>query len=206
MLSSITKEEIGKLAKATFTGEIVVVDSLPQVEPAVAALEQCAIIGMDTESKPVFKKYERQSVALIQLSSESCCYLFRINKIGIPPRLQGLLEREDILKVGLDLCGDRRQLRRFSKELHPQGFVDLQRLTPAYGIHDLGLQKIYAILFGEKISKRAQLSNWEAATLTPAQQSYAALDAYACLRIYHRLESEPMPLLHHFGLCPEQPS
>ena len=181
-------------------------DSLPQVEPAVAALEQCAIIGMDTESKPVFKKYERQSVALIQLSSESCCYLFRINKIGIPPRLQGLLEREDILKVGLDLCGDRRQLRRFSPELHPQGFVDLQRLTPAYGIHDLGLQKIYAILFGEKISKRAQLSNWEAATLTPAQQSYAALDAYACLRIYHRLESEPMPLLHHFGLCPEQPS
>ena len=97
MLSSITKEEIGKRAKATFTGEIVVVDSLPQVESAVAALEQCAIIGMDTESKPVFKKYERQSVALIQLSSESCCYLFRINKIGIPPRLQGLLEREDIL-------------------------------------------------------------------------------------------------------------
>ena len=66
--------------------------------------------------------------------------------------------------------------------------------------------RIYAILFAEKISKRAQLSNWEAATLTPAQQCYAALDAYACLRIYHRLESEPMPLLHHFGLCPEQPS
>lgn len=203
MLSSITKEQVGKLPRATFTGEIVVVDTLPQVEAAIADLEQSPLIGMDTESKPVFKKYEHQSIALIQLSSEVCCYLFRVNKIGIPPRLQGLLEREDILKVGLDLCGDRRQLRRHSPELKPRGFVDLQRLTPAYGIHDLGLQKIYAILFGEKISKRAQLTNWEASELSPAQQAYAALDAYACLRIYRHLEAEPLPLLHHFGLCPE---
>lgn len=203
MLSSITKEQVGKLPKATFTGEVVVVDTFSQVEATIADLEQFPLIGMDTESKPVFKKYEHQSIALIQLSSETCCYLFRVNKIGIPPRLQGLLEREDILKVGLDLCGDRRQLRRHSPELKPRGFVDLQRLTPAYGIHDLGLQKIYAILFGEKISKRAQLTNWEASELSPAQQAYAALDAYACLRIYRHLEAEPLPLLHHFGLCPE---
>lgn len=200
---SITKDQINILPKASFMGQIAVVDSLSQVEAAIADLGQYDLIGMDTESKPIITKYERQTIALIQLSSEMRCYLFRINKIGIPPRLQDLLERADILKVGLDLCGDRRQLRRYAPELQPRGFVDLQRLTPAYGIQDLGLQKIYAILFGEKISKRAQLTNWEADELSPAQQSYAALDAYACLRIYRLLESKPFPLLHHFGLCPE---
>lgn len=203
MQGSITKEEVNQLPRALFPGQIVVVDSLDQVEAAVADLEQCSIIGMDTESRPVFSREQKQRIGLVQLSSETTCYLFRVCKIKLPPRLAQLLERDDVLKVGLDLCGDRRMLRRYSPGLRPRGMVDLQRLTPAYGIQDLGLQKIYAIIFGEKISKSAQLSNWEATNLSDAQRHYAALDAYACLRIYRRLEAEPLPLLHHFGLCPE---
>lgn len=52
----------------------------------------------------------------------------------------------------------------------------------------MSLQKIYALLFGEKISKTQRLSNWEAETLTEAQQLYAATDAWACVRIYEYLE------------------
>lgn len=60
---------------------------------------------------------------------------------------------------------------------------------PSYGIEEAGLQKIYAILFRKKISKRVRLTNWEADVLTTAQQRYAALDAWACLRIYQYLQS-----------------
>ncbi len=53
----------------------------------------------------------------------------------------------------------------------------------------MSLQKIYAIVFGEKISKAQRLTNWEAETLTPAQQAYAAIDAWACLKLYRYLRS-----------------
>ena len=49
---------------------------------------------------------------------------------------------------------------------------------------------MYAILFGKKISKAQRLTNWEAATLTPAQQEYAAIDAWACVDIYEKIKDE----------------
>jgi ribonuclease D len=52
----------------------------------------------------------------------------------------------------------------------------------------MSLQKIYAIIFGKKISKSQRLSNWEAPQLSVPQQYYAALDAWACLHIYDALQ------------------
>jgi len=71
----------------------------------------------------------------------------------------------------------------------PENFIDLQLFVDKFGIDDNSLQKIYALLFGRKISKSQRLSNWETSQLTPAQQSYAAIDAWACLRIYNHLSS-----------------
>ena len=61
-------------------------------------------------------------------------------------------------------------------------------MVKVFEITDMSLQKIYAILFHQKISKNQQLSNWEADQLTEAQQNYAAIDAWACLRIYDYLK------------------
>ena len=44
-----------------------------------------------------------------------------------------------------------------------------------------------AIVLGVRISKAQRLSNWEAQALTPAQQLYAATDAWICREIYLRL-------------------
>ena len=41
------------------------------------------------------------------------------------------------------------------------------------------------------VSKAQRLSNWEAASLTPAQIDYAATDAWVCLEIYDKLMQEP---------------
>ena len=74
-------------------------------------------------------------------------------------------------------------------DIDPEGFVDVQILAKEKHIVDISLQKIYAILFGERISKGQQLSNWEADELSEAQKRYAAIDAWACINIYKRLTS-----------------
>ena len=56
------------------------------------------------------------------------------------------------------------------------------------GIEAQSLQKLYALLFGKKISKSQRLTNWEADVLTDRQKGYAATDAWACVRMYNYLE------------------
>ena len=87
--------------------------------------------------------------------------------------------------VGFDT--ETRPMRR-RKDIQPANFLDLQNYVGQFGIEDASLQKIYAILFNKKISKGQRLSNWEADVLSDAQKKYAALDAWACLKIYNQLK------------------
>lgn len=183
---SITKEQIAKLEQVSFPGEIHVIDSLSKSKSAIAYLNKCNKLGFDTETRPAFHRGVTHNVALMQISSDSDCFLFRLNKIGIPEDIKVLLENDKILKVGLSLKDDFGMLTKVS-DASPHGFIDLQKFVPQYGITDASLQKIYAIIFGQRISKNQRLTNWEAETLTPSQQSYAAIDAWACLKIYDYL-------------------
>ena len=169
---------------AQFPGDIYVIDSMDKVRAAVATLRKSPIVGFDTETRPQFKRGRMHNVALVQLSTKTEAFLFRVNKIGMPAVLDELLADPSITKVGLSLPDDFAQLHRSFPDLKPQGFVDIQHEVKKYKIADLSLQKIYAILFGKKISKSQQLSNWEAERLEPAQQKYAAFDALACIHIY----------------------
>ena len=186
---SIDKQDVNQMPLVTFPGRIHIIDSVSQVKSAVAALCSSAIAGFDTETRPSFKRGERHSVALLQLSTASDAFLFRLNKTGIPTPLKQYLEDPDIIKVGLSTTDDFHQLTRIC-DVHPAGFVELQQLVKQYSITDMSLQKIYAILFQQKISKGQQLTNWEVPTLTDAQQRYAAIDAWACLHIYEYLQTD----------------
>jgi len=183
---TITKEKINVLPICTFTGNIIVVTSKEQLKDSIQELQKEKILGFDTETKPSFAKGVINKVALMQIATETACYLFRLNKIGLPMELERLLRNKKIKKIGLSLRDDFSALNK-RKVFCPERFIDLQKIVANYGISDLSLQKIYAILFGEKISKSQRLSNWEAETLTEAQQHYAALDAWATRRIYLKL-------------------
>ena len=154
---------------------IEIVTTAEQLAAAIQVLEQEQWVGFDTETKPSFVKGVKNKVALLQLSTPQVCYLIRVNKLGIPSILSTFLAAAKPLKIGLSLHDDYRVLLRSCK-FKPLGFVDLQ--------------KMYAILFGKKISKAQRLTNWEAATLTPAQQEYAAIDAWACVDIYEKIKDE----------------
>ena len=183
---SISKEQLSSLDRVSFNGKIHVIDTLPKVDKALSELKEASTLGFDTETRPSFKKGVSHNVALMQISTMDDCYLFRINKIGMPDSLRSFLENEKITKVGLSLKDDFGVIHK-GYDANMSGFIDLQKIVPQYNISDASLQKIYAILFGKRISKGQRLSNWEAETLTEAQQEYAAIDAWACLKIYNRI-------------------
>ena len=186
---TIDKEAVNKMPRVTFPGRIHVISAISQVKSAVTALRTATAIGFDTETRPSFHRGERHSVALLQLSTHTDAFLFRLNKTDLPTPLLQFLQDPSVIKIGLSTTDDFHQLARLAPHIHPAGFVEIQQLVKQYDIADMSLQKIYAILFGQKISKSQQLTNWEAPTLTDAQQHYAAIDAWACLRIYDYLNT-----------------
>lgn len=187
--TKITKEDVNLMPVAVFEGRITVVEDSADVAHAFAELSKSEIVGIDTETKPSFTRGTRYKVSLVQISTLDHCYLFRLNKINFPLELATFLANKNIKKIGLSLRDD---LTGLSKHISfkPENFVDIQTIVRDYGVLELGLQKIYAILFGRKISKSQRLTNWENPELTEQQQRYAATDAWASLQIYLQLMQE----------------
>ncbi len=188
----INKELLQWMPIAAFEGEVIVVDHEEQIADAVAYLRKQRTIGVDTEARPSFQRGTHYPTALVQIATHERCYLFRLTHIGMPQALADIFADPKICKVGLAFKDDINGLRR-RRNFVPANCIDVQSLVPRYGILDLGLQKIFAICFGKKISKTQQLTNWENSHLTPEQARYASTDAWATLLIYEDLlQHEPL--------------
>jgi ribonuclease D len=168
---------------AKFQGRIVVVLNESEAEKAVNFLLTCNILGIDTETRPSFKKGQQHKVSLLQVSTHDICFLFRLKLIKQKSSIIRLLENKDVPMVGLSLHDDVMSLNRLF-DFTPGNFIDLQNLVKTIGIEDLSLQKLYANFFHQRISKSQQLSNWDADILNEKQRLYAATDAWACIQIY----------------------
>ncbi|WP_165023948.1 MULTISPECIES: 3'-5' exonuclease [unclassified Dysgonomonas] len=188
MVSTITKEQISGLPQESFAGRIIVVQTENEAEKACQYLEKYDSIGFDTETRPAFRKGVSHKIALMQLSTNDTCFLFRLNHIGLPDCLANILTNPAIKKIGLSLKDDFSAIHK-RKPLAPENFIDLQDFVKYYGIEDNSLQRIYGILFEKRISKGQRLSNWETEILSDAQKKYASLDAWACLKIYNELKN-----------------
>lgn len=185
--NKISKAEIAQMSKVQFSGRIFVIYTEDDAEKAVEYLKTQYIVGVDTETRPSFRKGVTHKVALLQIATSDTCFLFRLNRIGMPASLQDFL-MSDVLKIGLSLKDDFMVLRR-RRDVHAEegNWIELQDYVKRFGIEDRSLQKIFANLFEQKISKAQRLSNWEAETLTESQINYAATDAWACVEIYNCL-------------------
>lgn len=177
------KKEISQLPRATFPGRIIVVSTARETEKAVDFLLSCPLLGLDTETKPSFKKGRQNVVSLLQVSTLDTCFLFRLHLTGLTPPLVRLLEDTDVVKVGLSLGDDVLSLHKRGN-FQPGSFIDLQDHMRELGVEDLSLQKLYANFFSQRISKTQQLSNWEKDILDEKQKIYAATDAWACIMLY----------------------
>ena len=185
---SVTPEEIESLELIAFDGPITVITARGKdFDEAIRHLSSSRIIGFDTETKPIFNnKAHRNGTALLQLSSETNAYLFRLQMLGLPAELARILADNSITKVGAAVADDIRGLQRYV-DFRAARFMDLQAFAERYGIKDKSVKKLTAIILGRKVSKAQQLSNWEAPELSRAQQLYAATDAWICLKMYKAL-------------------
>lgn len=184
---NITLDEIKELELKWFEGEIVVIDNFKTFRETFPRLLNSKVLGFDTETKPSFKKGHKNRVSLIQLANNEIACLFRINRIGLPDELIDLLADPGVVKAGVATHDDIKFLKNV-KKFNPQGFVDLQPFVRGWGIQSSGLKKLTAIILGFRISKRQQVTDWEAVHLTEPQVIYAATDAWVCHQIYKKLK------------------
>ena len=190
--STVTVDEIESLEVASFPGEITVVASAhcEEFDQAIAYLSRQEVIGFDTETKPCFvPKVPRNKMAILQLSGADKAYIFRLQQVGVPPKLAALLGNPNVLKIGAAVHDDIRGLQEYRRFI-PKGFVDLQRLAPTYGKEEKSVRKMSAIILKKRVSKSQQLSNWESSHLSDAQLRYAAIDAWICREMYYKLMAE----------------
>lgn len=180
---NISNEEVNALPVGAFGGQIVVVDTPEAIALACEYLAAQPVIGFDTETRPSFTKGVSNKVSLLQLSSGERSFLFRLNKIALERPILRLMESRTTIKIGAAIRDDIKGLQQL-RQFNPRGFIDLQSIVGQYGIAELSVRKMAAITLGVKISKAQRLSNWEAASLTPAQQLYAATDAWISRQIY----------------------
>ena len=189
-IDKISNEQTALLPAVEFRGEIRIVEHERDIAAACKTLAEQPVIGFDTETRPSFRPGVTFRVSLLQLSTPTVCYLFRLNKIPLAKPILQLLEDRRVLKIGADVAGDLRSLRQI-RHFRDGGFVDLQGIAPEWGIGEKSLRKLSAIVLGRRVSKAQRQSNWQAATLTDKQQLYAATDAWVCTRIYEQLLRTP---------------
>ncbi len=186
LTDQVDKATISQMPRDSFEGRIVVVQKEAEVDEAVNYLLGQKVLGFDTETRPSFHKGHMNQVALLQVASRDVCFLFRLNKLGLPDGIVRLLTENSVLKVGLSWHDDLHSLHRL-KAFQCAPFVELQDYAHRLGITDMSLQKLYAIVFGKRITKSQQLSNWENDALSEAQKLYAATDAWACIMLYEEI-------------------
>lgn len=181
------KEFMADLPRFSFPGKIVVVQSEAEAKRAVTILRKQHLVGIDTETRPSFRKGEVHKVALLQISTDNICFLFRLCMTGLTEDILGLLTDPAILKIGLSLTDDLHMLRQ-RIHFEPSNWLDLQQYVAEMGIEDRSLQRIYANVFHKYLTKRAQRTNWEIDVLSDKQKLYAATDAFTCLQLYKELK------------------
>lgn len=186
LYSKFNKEAIHELPQVLFTGRIIVITSEKKAEKAVDFLLKHSILGVDTETRPVFRKGQSYKVSLLQVATHDTCFLFRLNILGITPSIKRLLENTETKMIGLSWHDDLLALHKRS-DFKKGNFIDLQDIIGDLGIKDLSLQKLYANIFRQKISKRQRLTNWNNETLSEKQKQYAATDAWACIQLYEEI-------------------
>ncbi|NTV13017.1 MAG: 3'-5' exonuclease domain-containing protein 2 [Desulfobulbaceae bacterium] len=183
------KEEINACPMTQWTGPVNVVKTPAELAGAMTKLAGQSLLGFDTETRPAYSVGESYPPSLLQLAGETEVFIFQLKPLGLPQPLRDLLADPKIIKAGVSLDYDIRELKKLSA-FPAAGFVDLGDLAKKSGIKNHGLRGLAAVLLGFRISKGAQTSNWANAVLAPHQIQYAATDAWVGRQLYLALRQD----------------
>ena len=181
--SAPTREEINELPIRRYEGPVHLVGSAAELAQAMADILQESALGFDTETRPSFRVGEGYPPALAQLATARAVYLFRLQRFDCSAALAQILSSAHIVKAGVGLADDLRQLRK-SFAFTEQALVDLSAVAKRQGLAKTGVRTLAAAFLGFRIPKGSKTSNWATPRLTAQQVAYAAMDAWACRELY----------------------
>jgi ribonuclease D len=182
---TISRDEVIALPIRRYEGETIVVGTPGELERAREDFAQEAVVGLDTETRPAFRKGESYTPSLVQVATAKAVYLFQIQQQDWSAILKSLLESEVVVKAGASIAYDLRQLKQvFAFE--EQAVVDVGWAAKRHGMEQSGVRNLAALFLGFRIPKGAKTTNWSAKQLSPQQIAYAATDAWACRELYLR--------------------
>jgi ribonuclease D len=184
---TISAEEINLLPQFEYKGHIQMIECGSDLDHIINSIDSGTVVGFDTETKPSFLKGEKNKVAIVQIATPQVVYLIKIQKTGLTKSFIDFLENEEIIKVGVAIFNDLRELKSYSP-FKPAAVIDLPDMAEKKGIQARGLRNLAAILLEVRISKSAKISNWEAIQLSRKQCIYAATDAWVCREMYIKLQ------------------
>jgi len=179
----LDKETINQFPLIRFHGSVKVAENAKAFQRYASKLRKQRVLGFDIECKPNFKRGPNNPPALLQLATSDQAFLFRFFPVRKLGPLVEILENPEIIKTGVAVKDDLQNLNKI-EELKPAGFEDLAQLAQSLKIEQTGLRNLTAIFFKQRLSKSAQLSNWQKRPLTPSQINYAATDAWISRELY----------------------
>ncbi len=183
---SLTMDDINLMPMQAYEGPVHIVRTREQLHEALDVLYREPLLGFDTETRPIFRKGATSQVALVQLAAREAAWLIQLIHVPFDRDLADLLASPHCIKAGVAIHEDMRGLAR----IHPftaAGVADLGLMAREIGLTTVGLRSLSANLFGFRISKSVQCSNWERDELEPKQIRYAATDAWLGRELYLRL-------------------
>jgi ribonuclease D len=186
-MQSISRDDLNNLPIRRYEGKVSLVETAEALAEARADLREERVVGLDTETRPSFRKGEVHLPCLVQAATANAVYLFQLSRLDVFPGLVELLAKPSVVKTGVGLEYDLRQL----KQVFPftvTNVLDLGVVARKRGLGQTGVRNLAGMLLGYRIPKGNRTSNWAAPRLTPAQVNYAATDAWASRELYLRFE------------------
>ncbi|MGB5081405.1 MAG: 3'-5' exonuclease [Burkholderiales bacterium] len=185
---AISREAMAQLPIRRYEGRVCVVETREDLESAAADLGSEEIVGLDTETRPAFRKGENHLPALVQVATARAVYLFPLRRAPCHPVLAALLSEPRAVKAGVSLRDDLRALKRvFAFE--EKNLLDLGRVARSAGLGQTGVRNLAGMFLGFRIPKGTKTSNWARPQLSAAQIAYAATDAWACRELFLKFQS-----------------
>ncbi len=184
-LRAMSRDEINELPIRRYEGAVRLVASAQDLEPAMADLLGETVIGFDTETRPAFKVGESYLPCLAQAAGAREVVLFQLARADFSAPLAELLSAEGIVKSGVGLEDDLRQMKKLFP-FEQNAIVDLGTLARSHGLKQSGVRYLAALFLGIRIPKGTKTSNWATRRLSPQQVAYAATDAWVCRELYLR--------------------
>jgi ribonuclease D len=185
----ISREALAELPIRRYEGPVSLVTTLPELAEARADLRGERVVGLDTETRPSFKKGEVYLPCLVQAATARAVYLFQLSRLEVFPALAELLASPSVVKAGVGIANDMVQLKKVFP-LTVENALDLGVIARRRGMGQSGVRNLAGMLLGFRIPKGNRTSNWAAPHLSPAQINYAATDAWACRELYLKFASE----------------